>query len=159
MAPLDDTTAATRFDSFDVYRTPYKTIGDHKIEAGILVPKNLKPGKHPLVVKFHGGGLVCNTTHTSESPLKISRLLGTDYTPPGSGASLSLFSTVTVLSQSFQTTASHPKQPVTTYSKTSQTSGHGSMATVSTNFSLHRTFLSSSTMSVYLSPATLQAAI
>ncbi|KAH7064361.1 Alpha/Beta hydrolase protein [Paraphoma chrysanthemicola] len=58
MAPLDETTAATRFDTFDVYRTSYKTIGTHKIEVGILVPKDLKPGKHPLIVKFHGGGLV-----------------------------------------------------------------------------------------------------
>ncbi|KAF1838417.1 alpha/beta-hydrolase [Decorospora gaudefroyi] len=58
MAPLDDTTPATRFDSFDVYRTWYKKIGHHEIEVGILVPKNLKPGKHPLIVKFHGGALV-----------------------------------------------------------------------------------------------------
>ncbi|KAL5115245.1 hypothetical protein ACEQ8H_006837 [Pleosporales sp. CAS-2024a] len=57
MAHLDDTTPATRFDSFHVYRTFYK-IGDHEIEVGILVPKELKPGKHPLMVKFHGGGLV-----------------------------------------------------------------------------------------------------
>ena len=58
MAPLDDTTAANRFDSFNVFRTPYKKIGNHGIDVGILVPKDLKPGKHPLVVKFHGGGLV-----------------------------------------------------------------------------------------------------
>ncbi|KAF2640334.1 aldolase [Massarina eburnea CBS 473.64] len=35
IAPLDDTTAATRFDSFNVYRTSYKSIGDHKIDVGI----------------------------------------------------------------------------------------------------------------------------
>jgi cephalosporin-C deacetylase-like acetyl esterase len=58
MALLDDTTPATRFDAFHVYRTSYKKIGDHEIEVGILVPKDLKPGKHPLMVKFHGGGLV-----------------------------------------------------------------------------------------------------
>jgi cephalosporin-C deacetylase-like acetyl esterase len=59
MAPLDDTTPATRFDSFHVYRTSYKKIGDHEIEVGILVPKDLKPlDKHPVIVKFHGGGLV-----------------------------------------------------------------------------------------------------
>lgn len=58
MAPLDDTTAATRFDSFDVHRTSYKKIGDHNIEVGILIPKDIKPGKHPVIVKFHGGGLV-----------------------------------------------------------------------------------------------------
>ncbi|KAF2676810.1 alpha/beta-hydrolase [Lentithecium fluviatile CBS 122367] len=58
MAPYDDTTGETRFDSFHVFRTPFKKIGDHDIEVGILVPKDLKPGKHPLIVKFHGGGLV-----------------------------------------------------------------------------------------------------
>jgi cephalosporin-C deacetylase-like acetyl esterase len=58
MAPLDDTTPATRFDSFHVYRTSFKKIGDHEIEVGFLVPKDLKPGKHPLIVKFHGGALV-----------------------------------------------------------------------------------------------------
>jgi cephalosporin-C deacetylase-like acetyl esterase len=58
MAPLDDTTPATRFDSFNVYRTSYKKIGDHEIEVGILVPNGVKPGKSPLIVKFHGGGLV-----------------------------------------------------------------------------------------------------
>lgn len=58
MAPLDDTTPENRFDSFNVYRTSYKKVKDHSIEVGILVPKNLKPCKHPLLVKFHGGGLV-----------------------------------------------------------------------------------------------------
>ncbi|OAG07463.1 alpha/beta-hydrolase [Paraphaeosphaeria sporulosa] len=58
MAPYDDTTAATRFDSFNVYETHFKQIGDHKIKVAILVPKDLKPGKVPLAVKFHGGGLV-----------------------------------------------------------------------------------------------------
>ncbi|KAL5408528.1 hypothetical protein PMIN06_001959 [Paraphaeosphaeria minitans] len=58
MAPYDDTTAATRFDTFSVYETHFKQIGDHKINVAILVPKDLKPGKVPLAVKFHGGGLV-----------------------------------------------------------------------------------------------------
>jgi acetyl esterase/lipase len=58
MAPLDDTTPANRFDSFHVFRTSYKKIGAHEIEVGILVPKDVKPGKYPVMVKFHGGGLV-----------------------------------------------------------------------------------------------------
>lgn len=58
MAPYDDTTAATRFDSFHVYETHFKQIGDHHIKVSILVPKELKPAKVPLAVKFHGGGLV-----------------------------------------------------------------------------------------------------
>jgi acetyl esterase/lipase len=70
MAPHDDTTPETRFNTFHVHRTPYKTINSHTIEVGILVPKDLKPGKHPLIVKFHGGGLV--------SPYSRSQLLRLD---------------------------------------------------------------------------------
>ncbi|CBX95999.1 hypothetical protein IAQ61_004821 [Plenodomus lingam] len=55
---MDDTNPTNRFDSFHVYRTSYKNIGPHAIDVGILVPKDLKPGSHPLLVKFHGGGLV-----------------------------------------------------------------------------------------------------
>ncbi|KAH8726460.1 Alpha/Beta hydrolase protein [Phaeosphaeriaceae sp. PMI808] len=62
MANLDDTTGDHRFDSFHTYTTPYKTIGTHNIDVAILVPKNLKPvTKHPIFVKFHGGGLVTGT--------------------------------------------------------------------------------------------------
>ncbi|KAF1963860.1 alpha/beta-hydrolase [Byssothecium circinans] len=59
MAPLADTTGATRFDNFNIYRTSFKSIGDHKIDVGILVPKGIKSSrKVPVVVNFHGGGLV-----------------------------------------------------------------------------------------------------
>jgi cephalosporin-C deacetylase-like acetyl esterase len=61
MAPYDDTTPATRFDRFNMYSTSYKKIRDHEIEVGILVPKELKPGKCPVIVKWHGGGLVSRT--------------------------------------------------------------------------------------------------
>lgn len=47
-----------RFDNFHVYSTFYKKIRDHEVEVGILVPKNLRPGVHPVFVRFHGGGLV-----------------------------------------------------------------------------------------------------
>lgn len=59
MAHLNDTTPETRFDSFNVYRIPYKRIGEHDIEVAILVPRGIEAGKHPAMVKFHGGGLVC----------------------------------------------------------------------------------------------------
>lgn len=81
MAPLDDTTPATRFDSFDVHRTSYKKIGDHEIEVGILIPKDLKPGKHPLVAKFHGGGLVRHVSQEFES-----MTLGADPQGYGNGS-------------------------------------------------------------------------
>ncbi|KAF2631498.1 alpha/beta-hydrolase [Macroventuria anomochaeta] len=58
MAPLDDTTPEARFDSFTIYRTSYKEISSQSINVVILTPKTLRPGKHPILVKFHGGGLV-----------------------------------------------------------------------------------------------------
>jgi acetyl esterase/lipase len=36
----------------------YKTINGHSLLASIVVPRGLAPGKHPLVVRWHGGGLV-----------------------------------------------------------------------------------------------------
>ena len=65
MAPYDDTTGENRIDTLHVFRTSFKKIGDNDIDVGILVPKDLKPGKHPVIVKFHGGNLVslaCNRT-------------------------------------------------------------------------------------------------
>lgn len=61
MAPFDDTTPETRFESLDVHRTSYKKVGDQDIDVGVLIPKDIKPGKHPILVKFHGGGLVRQT--------------------------------------------------------------------------------------------------
>ncbi|KAF2257688.1 alpha/beta-hydrolase [Lojkania enalia] len=55
------TTPATRFDSFNIYTTSYKKIHDHEIEVNIIVPKDIKAGKYPLIVQFHGGGLVTGT--------------------------------------------------------------------------------------------------
>jgi cephalosporin-C deacetylase-like acetyl esterase len=52
------TTAATRFDSFNLYTTSYKKIRDHEIEVNVLVPKTITPGKRPIFIKWHGGGLV-----------------------------------------------------------------------------------------------------
>ena len=66
------TTAATRFDSFNFYQTSYKKIGDHSIEVDVLVPKHLAPGKHPLFVKWHGGGLVSITMSTSQAGLSLT---------------------------------------------------------------------------------------
>jgi acetyl esterase/lipase len=55
-----------RYQTFDIYRTHYKKIRDHEIEVGILIPKGLEPGLHPVFVRFHGGGCV------SPSPPKCS---------------------------------------------------------------------------------------
>jgi acetyl esterase/lipase len=58
MAPRDDTTPETRFDSFKIFRTSYKEVNNQGIDVAVFIPKNLKPGKHPILAKFHGGGLV-----------------------------------------------------------------------------------------------------
>jgi hypothetical protein len=48
------------FPGFTSVTTPYKKIGEHEILAGILIPENLGAGKHPVIVRFHGGFLVSN---------------------------------------------------------------------------------------------------
>jgi cephalosporin-C deacetylase-like acetyl esterase len=58
------TTAATRFDSFNIYQTSYKKISNHEIKVTILVPKAITPGKCPVLVRWHGGGLVSITILT-----------------------------------------------------------------------------------------------
>jgi cephalosporin-C deacetylase-like acetyl esterase len=55
MADLGNSTPATRLDPFHVHKATYKKVGNHEIQAAILIPKEQKPGKHPLLVKIHGG--------------------------------------------------------------------------------------------------------
>ncbi|MCJ1275189.1 hypothetical protein MMC21_002990 [Puttea exsequens] len=47
--------ALTHFTHLNV---PYQTINDHAITTDILIPKDIKPGKAPLIVRFHGGFLI-----------------------------------------------------------------------------------------------------
>lgn len=47
-----------KIDNFDILQTPYKKIGDHEIRCDILVPKSAYDGKRPVIINFHGGGLV-----------------------------------------------------------------------------------------------------
>ena len=51
-----------KFSPFHIRSTSYKAVNGHKIGVDVLVPKSLKAGnqKHPLMVRFHGGGLVSN---------------------------------------------------------------------------------------------------
>lgn len=87
MAPLDDTTPETRFDSFNIHRTSYKKVDKQDIEVGILVPKDLNPGPHAIIVKFHGGGLVRYSpfsTFTIRLYANMDRLQATVSTPHGS---------------------------------------------------------------------------
>ncbi|KAK4499629.1 hypothetical protein PRZ48_010147 [Zasmidium cellare] len=43
------------FYAFDVFEETYKTVASHDIKAAVLIPKNLKPGRHPVIVNIHGG--------------------------------------------------------------------------------------------------------
>ena len=48
----------SKFDAFNLTTATYKTVGEHPILADIMIPKNVPAGAHPLIVRFHGGGLV-----------------------------------------------------------------------------------------------------
>ena len=47
-----------KFDPFNIHTTSYKTVNGHPIGVDVLIPKGIKPGKLPLIVRFHGGYLV-----------------------------------------------------------------------------------------------------
>ena len=52
------TAAIERSKLFNCFGSSYKVIHGHAITVDVQIPKNVKPGKHPLLVRFHGGGLV-----------------------------------------------------------------------------------------------------
>ncbi|KAF7167263.1 hypothetical protein CNMCM5623_000625 [Aspergillus felis] len=43
---------------FNLIQTHYKQIGDHAIRADFIIPKSTFTGKRPVIVRFHGGGLI-----------------------------------------------------------------------------------------------------
>ncbi|KAL5360243.1 Alpha/Beta hydrolase protein [Aspergillus floccosus] len=47
-----------RLAGFDLLQSPYKTVGDHEIRADFIIPQSDYTGKRPVIVRFHGGGLV-----------------------------------------------------------------------------------------------------
>ena len=47
-----------KYARFNVSVVTFKKAYGHNIEAYVLVPKNITSGKHPLLVKIHGGGFV-----------------------------------------------------------------------------------------------------
>lgn len=47
-----------KYMRFNVSAVTFKIVHGHEIQAYVLVPKNISPGKHPLLVKIHGGGFV-----------------------------------------------------------------------------------------------------
>ncbi|KAF4983800.1 hypothetical protein FZEAL_884 [Fusarium zealandicum] len=54
------------FDSYDILEETFKTVSSHDIKAAILIPKDLKPGPHPVIYHIHGGFLV--TAHGLFAP-------------------------------------------------------------------------------------------
>lgn len=52
------TAAIEKSKLFNIFTTSYKAINDHPISVDVQIPKNAKLGKHPLLIRFHGGGLV-----------------------------------------------------------------------------------------------------
>jgi acetyl esterase/lipase len=44
----------------------YKTVSNHEIKAAVLIPKDLKPGLHPVIVNVHGGFFA--TAHSLFAP-------------------------------------------------------------------------------------------
>ena len=55
----------TRFDPFTILTTTYKTIDAESIKLDVLFPKSLSqlpPGGHPVIIRFHGGGLAAGAS-------------------------------------------------------------------------------------------------
>ncbi|KAF4437913.1 hypothetical protein F53441_12919 [Fusarium austroafricanum] len=46
------------FESYNIIEETFKTVGTHNVKTAILLPKNLKPGAHPIIYHLHGGFLV-----------------------------------------------------------------------------------------------------
>ncbi|KAG4029792.1 hypothetical protein MFRU_014g00910 [Monilinia fructicola] len=50
-----------KFAQFDISVVTFKTVQNHDIQTYILIPKNISPGPHPVIVKIHGGGSVAGS--------------------------------------------------------------------------------------------------
>lgn len=51
-----------KFQLFNIHSTTYQTVGSHSITADIFIPKDISPGPHPLIVRFHGGFLIISSS-------------------------------------------------------------------------------------------------
>ncbi|KAK5120213.1 hypothetical protein LTR85_006419 [Meristemomyces frigidus] len=49
---------SAKFSAFNLVDVVYKSVDDTPIQASILIPKDIKPRKHPLMIRWHGGFLV-----------------------------------------------------------------------------------------------------
>ena len=64
MAFSPETIAKTeeKFNSFSIHNTTYQHVDGQPITTDILIPKPIKPGTHPVIVRFHGGFLITSTS-------------------------------------------------------------------------------------------------
>lgn len=46
------------FKGFKIFDVTYKVVKSHAIQTSVLVPRNACKGPRPVIVRFHGGGLV-----------------------------------------------------------------------------------------------------
>ncbi|KAB2570943.1 putative carboxylesterase 6 [Lasiodiplodia theobromae] len=57
----------SRFDNFRIFRATYKTVSNHALTTDVLVPIHLLfspqlPRPSPLLLRFHGGGLIAGSS-------------------------------------------------------------------------------------------------
>lgn len=47
-----------KFTNFNILQAVYKVVDGHEIRANLIFPRSISTGKAPVIVHFHGGGLV-----------------------------------------------------------------------------------------------------
>ena len=56
-ATIPGAMVSSAFHAFNIKEVSHKEVNGTPILASILVPKNARPGKHAVTVRWHGGGL------------------------------------------------------------------------------------------------------
>jgi len=54
--------AQEKLAAFNIHNTPYQQINSQEITTDVFIPKDIKPGKYPLIVRFHGGFLITGSS-------------------------------------------------------------------------------------------------
>lgn len=53
-----DTAVSGKYAAFDILDAYYKEVNGTPVPLSVLVPKNVKSGRHPVLVRWHGGCLI-----------------------------------------------------------------------------------------------------
>ena len=53
-----DMAVSPRFSAFNLVDICYKRVSGTPIQATVLVPKDIQQGRHPVLVRWHGGCLI-----------------------------------------------------------------------------------------------------